>query len=386
MIPLMKVFMPAGVGEKVKEVLYSGYVGQGKYVEDFERIFGEYIGNPNVLALNSCTSALKLALRLAGVEYGDKVLTVSMTCLATNTPIEELGAIPIWTEINPKTGVIDTEKLPETDVKAVIAVDLGGYPCNYDKLTAYAKSKGIKLIVDAAHSLGAEYRGENVGKQADFMCFSLQAVKVINTVDGGFLACRSKKDLERGRLLRWYGLDRRKQGRDMRHLDDIQEAGYKMNMNNLNAVIGIEQIKFIDVLLESVRRNAGFYDKYLPFVQKMEYEQSRRSSYWLYPILVENRRKFTEYMFKNGVMVSQVHRPNHKYTAFRGAYKPLPITDAFFEKLVCIPVGWWVSHGDRERIVNLTGGFYEKTKHFHYCEERGRVHRVFDNVSSGCRG
>jgi dTDP-4-amino-4,6-dideoxygalactose transaminase len=366
-IPLFKVFMPPTVMEPLAQVLASGYIGEGPQVAEFERQLAPWFGNPNILALNSGTSALQLALRLADVGPGDEVISTAMTCTATNEPIVALGAKIVWADIDPWTANIDPADVarkisPKT--KAIMCVHWGGYPCDLDELNEIAARHGLKVIEDAAHAFGAVYRGRPVGSVSDFQCFSFQAIKHMTTVDGGALVCRSESDCRRGRLLRWYGIDRTANRKDFRCEEDICEYGYKFHMNDVNASIGIEQLKYVAATLDKHRSNARMYDEAfdgLKTVRRLRYSKDRLSSYWLYTIRVKEPQAFMAHMKSAGVTVSAVHARNDKHTMFREFRAPLPGVDEFVSEQVSIPVGWWLKPEDRDRIIRAVLEYERRT-------------------------
>lgn len=357
MIPLFKVFMPESVMGPLRETLMSGYIGQGPKVEQFEKGLVPFMGTPNILSVNSGTSALHLALRLAGVERGTEVISTPMTCSATNEPILERGADIVWADIDPWTGNIDpldVERKITSKTKAIMAVHWGGYPCELEELQRIALKYNVALIEDAAHAFGATYKGRPIGGLSRFSCFSFQAIKHLTCVDGGALTCLSPDDYRRGKLLRWYGIDRETPKVDMRCEEDIKEYGYKFHMNDVAATIGIEQLNHVKGNIEKHRANAAFYDQALEGlrgVKRLHYQPDRLSSYWLYTFRVENRDLFQGFMKSKGVMVSQVHIRNDVHTAFRPFVKNLPGVTEFVREQVSIPVGWWVLPDDRKAIV-----------------------------------
>jgi len=358
-IPLFKVFMPESVMEPLREVLMSGYIGEGPRVEEFERRLAPWFGTDNVLTLNTGTSALRLALRLANAGPGDEVISTPVTCVATNEPILDSGAKVVWADIDPWTGNIDPTSVasritPRT--KAIMAVHWGGYPCELDELNALAKDKGLQLIEDACHAFGASYHRSAIGSHSDFVCFSFQAIKEITTVDGGALTCKLEKDCDRGRLLRWYGIDRRSHRKDFRCEEDIVESGYKFHMNDVAAAIGLEQLKYVSDNLARTRAHAARYDEAfanLTAARPLRYGKDRLSSYWLYTIRVRNREAFMQKARDAGIVVSQVHARNDKHTIFRESLTPLPGVDEFTREQVSIPVGWWLSDNEQDRIIQL---------------------------------
>lgn len=366
MINLFKVHAPADLDAPLLATLHSGYITQGQRVEEFEKAFGDYIGNPLVVSLNSCTSALTLALKLANVKRNDEVITTPMTCSATNLPILQFGAKPVFADIDPDTGLIDpssVEKLITPKTKAIMCCDWGGTPCDLDELRRIADSHKLVLIEDAAHAMGAEYKGRKVGSIADFTCFSLQAIKHITTGDGGMLACRKTKDYERARLLRWFGIKREADSPDSRISEDIKDPGYKFHMNDLSATLGIEQMKHVERIVASYRANALYYNRTLPAQFLKLPTHNNKSSYWVYTVILPNkvaRDKFVEYMNDKGIQVSQVHRRNDDYTVFKPYKRDLPGVTKFSRTMVCLPCHWALTAEDVALVVKHVNRFLEE--------------------------
>lgn len=343
MIPLFKVAMSPEAPAHVAEVLQSGYIGQGEQGEAFEHALQGLLGTPEPpLTVNSCTSAIDLALHLIGVGPGDAVITTPVTCTATNSPIVNRGAVPVWADVDPHTGLIDPADVarkitPRT--KAIMAVDWGGVTCDY----AVLKDFGIPVIQDAAHSLTAGIGG-------DYVCWSFQAIKHLTTGDGGALWC-PQDQLERARLLRWYGLDRRSKA-DFRCEQDITEVGYKFHMNDIAAAIGLANIGQVPEQIAATRFNAAEYNHRLPGLPGIELPRwDERSPYWLYTLLVEDRAGFIAYLADHGIASSPVHARNDKHSGFSYPNGPLPGVDHFASRNVAIPVGWWLTSEERQQII-----------------------------------
>ena len=361
-IPMHKVFMPSDVKEIInplEEVFKSGWIGEGPKVREFENLIGNFIGNNKVTALNNCTSALHMALRLADVKAGDEVISTPMTCTATNIPILHTGAKIIWTDINPKTGNIDLGSIKKkiTDkTRAIILVHWGGYPCDLEEINEIAGEKGIRVIEDAAHAIGSLYKGRMIGNHSDFACFSFQAIKHITTGDGGIIACKNKEDYEKTRLLKWYGIPREtRKPSILGHPEyDILEAGYKFHMNDISAAIGIAQFKYLDNNIAIRRRNAKIYDELShPKLKLCETKMDRNSAYWLYTLLVKDRIDFIKKLASKGIEASVVHIRNDSYSIFKHINnKNLPGLEKFTKEMICIPVGHWVTEEDADFVVN----------------------------------
>lgn len=346
-ILLFKVFISPTIDTSLLQVLHSGYIGQGTKVDEFEKKLVKRLHNPFVATVNSGTSALQLALRLANVAHGDEVISTPMTCTATNWPILAAGAKIVWADINPKDGNIDPKSIKQRitkKTKAIMCVDWGGYPCDIDAIKKYSGT--IPVIEDAAHAFGAIYKNRRVGQTADYTCFSFQAIKHLTTIDGGAITMKDRTAYERGILLRWYGIDRARRSQEDRIEIDVHDWGYKFHMNDVNAAIGLENLAFTDGILKKHRSNAAYYKQTLrglPHVRLLKENPNFISSYWLFTLLVDNRPAFSQYMRSKSIMVSQVHRRNDTHPVVQQFKTSLPGVDAFTREMVCIPVGWWLT-------------------------------------------
>lgn len=346
--------MSKQVIKPLEKTLLSGYIGQGSQVDKFEKKLKTFIGNPYVLTVNSGTSALQLALRLSNVRMGDEVISTPMTCTASNWPILAQGATIVWADIDPTTGNIDPISIAKRiskRTKAIMAVDWGGYPCDIKTIKNIAGD--IPVIEDAAHALGSVYQNKKVGTTADFTCFSFQAIKHLTTGDGGMVTVLSKKLYEKGKLLRWYGIDRDHRSQHERIEIDVVDWGYKFHMNDINATIGLENIKHIKSILLKHRDNAAFYKSALSKLNNITLLAEKKnylSSYWLFTIRVKHVHAFIQFMNDRNIMVSQVHRRNDSHPIVKRFTYPLPGVDEFTSEMVCIPVGWWVTKSQRKYI------------------------------------
>ena len=357
MIPLVKPFIaPSEVMmPEIEKILYSGYIAEGEKVYEFERSFGEYVDNPNVLSLNSGTAALHIALMLAGVGPDDEVISTALTAEPTNVAIKLVGAKVVWADVDPATGLIAPQSIrqkisPRT--KAIIVVHYAGMVCDMDRINAIAADAGIPVIEDAAHAMGSGYNGKPVGSNSEYTCFSLQAIKHLTTIDGGFISLKDATQLSDGRKLRWFGLDKK----IPRLQNDIRFPGYKYHMNNVNATIGLVQMRYIDRIVNSHKENGRYYDQQLqgiPGITVIPYYADTEPAYWLYTMKVENRAGFIKMMEENGIMASELHLRNDRHSVFAESECELPALNDFYSRFVHIPCGWWVDDTERERIVAL---------------------------------
>lgn len=353
--------MDQSVDAKIGEVLHSGFIGQGPRVDEFEARLRDFLGVPYVVTTNSGTSALHLAYRLAGIERGSKVISTPMTCAATNMPLLERGAKIIWADVDRRSGNIDPSSVDRKispNTKAIVCVHFGGYPCDMEWLQAIALENDVPIIEDAAHAFGSESRGK-IGSHSDFVAFSFQAIKTLTTIDGGALVCKREEDYRRAKLLRWYGMDREDKTRlELRCEADVAEHGYKFHMNDVNATIGIANLASVDDRIRTARENADFYDseidrRRLNRVAKTERSLHSRSSFWLYPVLVEDPALFIAFMKSREIHASQVHLRNDVHSCF-SAFKVdnLAGLEWWADHNVSIPVGAWVGEEDRAKIID----------------------------------
>jgi len=351
MIRLFKVWMAEDVDNYILPVLHSGYIGEGPKSKEFETKFGEFIKNPNTVLVNSGTSAITLALKLANIGYGDKIISTANTCLSTNMAVLSIGAVPVWADIL-KDGTLDPYDVEErltSDIKAILCMDWGGTPCMLDELKLLAEEHNIPLIEDACQSVGSSYNGVPIGSHADYVAFSFQAIKHLTTVDGGALAINTNdEDVYKAVMLRWFGLDRAK-GADMRCNQDPPLSGYKWQTNDVLSSIGLANLNGLQDRLDIVRENAEYYNERFDYHPPKE----RQSGYWLYTIFVNDVQRFIRYMKDYGVECSQVHDRNDTKTIFKDSVTNLPGVDWFDKHHVCIPVGWWVTKKEREYIGDL---------------------------------
>lgn len=357
MLPLVKPYFPPkeALMPELEKIIYSGYVAEGQPVYDFEREFQKYIGNPFSLALHSGTDALHLAFILAGIRPGDEVISTPMTAEPTNTSIAMVGGKVVWGDVDPRNGLLDPKSVRSliTDkTKAIVLVHYAGMVCDMDEFNKISEEFNIPVIEDAAHALGSRYDGKMVGNNSPFTIFSLQAIKHMTTVDGGFLCVKNQENLDRARRLRWFGLDKKRS----RLENNITEVGYKYGMNNVNATIGLVQMQYVNEVIGRYIDNGHFYDRELAGIDDIKivkYNHNTEASYWLYTMLVDRREDFIKMMEANGITASPLHHRSDTHSIFKESMRELPNMEKWYSNFVHIPCGWWVSDEDRNHIVEL---------------------------------
>lgn len=325
--------------EEVVSSMKSGWLGTGPKVERFEHDFAAYKGVKSAAALNSCTAALHLSLLAAGVKNGDEVITTPMTFCATVNAIIHSGATPVLADIDPSSMNIDPEQVeskitPKT--KVILPVHLAGRPCDMDALTNIANVYGLKVIEDCAHAIETEYKGLKAGTIGDFGCFSFYATKNLATGEGGMVLAGREEDISLIKVLGIHGMSKdawkRFNDEGFKHYQ-VVECGFKYNMMDLQAAIGIHQLSKIE---QSWQRRQEIWNTYreafsgLPVTCPPEPEPNTRHALHLYTILVDEERtgmardRFLEFMTAQniGVGVHYLSIPEHPYYQRQLGVKP----------------------------------------------------------------
>jgi len=335
------------------------WIGEGPKVKEFEEQLKDALEVPYCVALNSGTAALRLALAICDVGPGDEVITVAQTCTATNTPILEQFATPVFADIQYETGNLDPSDVEHRiteRTKAVMCVHWAGYPCSLDEIRAVADRHGLPVIQDGAHAFGARYKGLPVALTSDFFMTSFQAIKQLTCGDGGLLAVRTQQDYDEARRRRWFGIDRvnRVPRLDGYSFWDQSEVGYKMHMNDVSASIGLGNLDQIQGLLAERAMIARLYREELadvPGVTLFESREDRVSANWLFTMHVERRDDFCRMMADKGVEVSVVHIRNDLHSIFGPRRSDLPNTDRYEETNISIPLHNHLDENDVAYVI-----------------------------------
>jgi perosamine synthetase len=363
-ISLFKPYVNDKAIALVTQTLQSGWVGEGPKVREFEEKIGARVGTKFPVAVNSGTSALHLAVLLAGVRPEDEVITTAQTMLATTTAILMAGARPVYADVEYSTGNLaagDIARRVTEKTRAILAVDWGGYPCDWDAILEVARAHNLAVIEDAAHALGAFYKGKPVGSVAPITCFSFQAVKHLTTGDGGLVCVSTPEDYERAVQLRWFGIDRFKRRPSILGEPEwnVTELGYKYQMNDVAAAIGLGNLKDLDWILQRRHQIVAEYRDVLanvPGVQLFERRPDRQSADWLFSIHVERRESFCKMMAARDIMVSVVHLRIDRNSLCGGEHDDLPDLARFTETHISLPLHPYLSDEDVQQVIDAVRG------------------------------
>jgi len=352
-IVLFHPFIPKEAKDEILDTLNSRWIGQGPKVARLETLFSkaESDGHPT-LAVGSGTDALHLAYRLCDVDEHAEVIAPVFTCTATNIPFLYERATIKFVDIETTSMNIDVgaiERLITDRTKAIVVVHFGGMPCNLDELNRLEKTYGIPVIQDGAHAFGLRWRGHPMAHWSRYTMYSLQAIKHITTGDGGMLVINSPDTdlVKKAQRLRWFGIDRdKKQGGIWEN--DITEVGYKYQMTDLGACVGIAGLKHADWLLEHRRKLLACYERQLQGIPGITYfagsvlNKGLHYSHaaWLCTILAERRIDLQRKLYEKGIETNQVHYRNDRYSIFKKFVKrgEFPNMDSVENDYLTLPI------------------------------------------------
>jgi perosamine synthetase len=339
----------------VSNVLASGHLSEGEMVRRFEQALQDKFGMRNCVAVNSGTSALHLALVLAGVEAGDEVILPAQTFVATGLAVLYCGAKPVFADIGMDGNIsVEDVLLKITDkTRAVIAVSWGGNPCGLADLSYSCRANGVPLIQDNAHALGATYEGSPLSRFRGFSCYSFQAIKQVTCGDGGLLTC-DDWDYGRAKRLRWFGIDRENDKADEtgERVYNLKEIGYKYHMNDYSASLGLGNLNGFEKRQARVKEIAKRYcEELVGDIGMVLPDKKEGCSYWLMDAVVDRRSDFVRAMKDRGVPASVVHVGIDRNEIF-GGLQDLPVQRYWDEHHVCLPIHSSLTDEDVELVID----------------------------------
>lgn len=345
------------------EVLRSGQIATGPYVEQFRAAFAGLVGNPRTVTVNDMSNAMAIALRLAGVEAGHEVITSPFSCLSTNAPLGMSGARLLWADIDPDTATLDVasvERLITSKTRAVVLYHVAGYPGPAKALLELCQARGgIALIEDCDNALGATIDGRPAGSFADYAVYSFYPNRQINAIDGGALSVRTDEEFDRAMRLRKYGIDPARFRDKLGEIDptvDVPELGWAAVLNNLSSAIGYVQLDGLGDRLCRTRSNAERLRGHLsglPGIELVQPLQGAVPAYWAVLLRAERRDALMRALKARGVAASKLHHRNDDYSGFQASRSCVPGVDSFMASVLALPCGWWLDEGAIDRIAEL---------------------------------
>jgi len=366
---------------EVLDVLKSGWVTTGPKVKLFEREFAEYIGCKHAIAVNSCTAALHLALEAIGIQEGDEIITSPMTFAATSEVIRYFKARPVFVDIDSKTMNLDSglvENIVQRrfesgfgrKLKAIIPVHYGGFPCDMDVLMALASKYNLRIVEDAAHAFPTLYKRKMIGTLGDITCFSFYATKNITTGEGGMITTENEEYADRMRIMSLHGISKdawKRYTAEGSWYYEIVAPGYKYNLTDIAAGLGVAQLKKADAFL---KRRIQIADRYRGAFQGLneldlppanEGTEGTTHSWHLYvirlnlPRLQIDRNKFVDELRRRGIGTSVHFIPLHIHPYYRETYgyqpDDFPVAFETYQRIISLPIYARMTDGDVERVI-----------------------------------
>lgn len=356
MIPLFKPHMPEL--NDIFNILYSGELTSGVYMNKFEAGLRDYFKNDNLLVVNSFSNAIYITLRTLGLKYGDEVIASPMGCLASLQPYLDHGIRIQWGDIDPNTGTLSPDsviKKISKKTKAIIHNHFCGYPGYVNEINAIGKKYNILVINDCIEAFGSKYGDTIIGNDgADATVFSFGPVRILNTIEGGAIIFKDNANYYKAKLIRDLGIDRKDFRDNINEINknyDVKQVGFSGMMNEINAYIGFCQLKYINGIIDKHFENACLWDEifknnsiYMPV-----YNKNTTPNYWVYGLFADNKIEAIQYFRDRGFYASGVHINLNRYSIF-GEREKLIGVEKFYERFLAVPCGWWINSEEREKM------------------------------------
>lgn len=369
-IPVFKPHIDAATLKAATDALAMGWLGMGSYVKEFEEALAAYLGltDKYVVAVNTGMSALHLGLLIAGVAPGDEVITPSFNNIADFQAIKAAGAEPVFCDIREDDLGIDVDKAAELigpRTKAIIGMDYDGLPCRLDELHALAQVRGLRVIHDAAHSLGSRYKGRKIGRFGDLVMFSFDPVKTITCIDGGALVVNTREEVERLHRYRLLGMDQsasRMYANSRAWTYDVATPGFRYHLANLHASIGLSQLAKLDEFIPTRQRACRLYSERLrplPGVLVPQTDFTDVAPFVYYIRVLDGRREALIAALKEQGIDTGIHWiPGHQFRYLRDCRRgDLRVTERVGTEILTLPLHSYMEARTVRRVTDAIAAF-----------------------------
>jgi len=367
-----KPFISEEEVDEIVDTVRSGWISMGPKTIRFENKFNEYIGAKKSVAVSSWTAAGHLSLEAFGINEGDEVILPTMTFPATAEIVCYFKAKPVMVDVDEDTLNISLEAIEKAitpKTKAIIPVHYAGQPCDLDEIHAIAKKHNLKVLEDAAHSLPAKYKGKKIGTISDVTCFSFYATKTLSTGEGGMICTNNEEIAERVKIMRLHGINRdawKRYTESGSWYYEVVAPGYKYNFTDLQASLGLPQLKKVDAMWESRKRIAAKYTevlKDLDIIQLHTIKPDRDSSWHLYPIrlhldrLTKNRAQIINELRERNIGVGVHFMPVHQHLYYSETFNlsdaDYPVASAAFPRLMSLPIYPGMTDENVDKVIDV---------------------------------
>lgn len=357
---------------EITDTVRSGWLSMGPKTIRFEQEFNKYIGAKRSVAVSSWTAAGHLTLEAFGIEKDDEVILPTMTFPATAEIVCYFGAKPVIVDVDEDTLNISLEEIEKSitpKTKAIIPVHYGGQPCDMDEILELAKKYNLRVLEDAAHSLPAYYKGKKIGTLSDVTCFSFYATKTLSTGEGGMICTNNEEIAERTAIMRLHGINRdawKRYSESGSWYYEVVAPGYKYNFTDLQASLGLPQLKKVEVMWEWRKKIAARYTevfKDFDLITLHTIKPDRESSWHLYPVklnlemLTKNRAQLIDELKKHNIGIGVHFMPVHQHLYYQKTFnlddKDFPVSSATFPRLMSLPIYPGMTDESIEKVISV---------------------------------
>lgn len=360
--------------DQVKEAFDYGYFGHAQKVEQFEEEIAMVcqVEPDMVAAVNNGTNAIFLSLLAAGIGPGDEVIVPSMTFVATFQAVSMTGAVPVACDVYANDLLINIEDAeahitPRT--RAIIPVHYCGNLCNMDRLLALGQSKNIRIIEDAAHCFGGTYRGRPVGSYSDIACFSFDSIKVISCGEGGAIVSHDKELIRRIKLQRLLSMDKQLHPmapNGVRMDYEVAMHGQRCHMSNINAAIGLAQLKKLDGFIARRREICRRYKAGMGSLRELQLMDIRYDEIvpFMFIVRVKNGKRdaLKAFLCEHDIESAIKYVPSHLFTLYRSKETACPVTEQAFAEILELPLHCRLTDEDVDRVIRAVNAFWEHSE------------------------
>lgn len=370
MIPVQKPYLGQEELEAVGKVFDTRWLGLGSVTKEFEDKLSEFLGVKHVIAVNTGTSALHIALDALNLKPGDEVILPSLTFVAAVQSILAVGARPVFCEIYPDTLNIDIDdafRRATARTKVIMPVHYGGAVCEMDDLLPLARKRNIQVVEDAAHAFGSTYKGRQVGTLGDITCFSFDPIKNITCGEGGAIATDNDEIARKVTPKRILGIDNDTWSRYRNQRNwfyEVVTQGYRYHLPNINAAIGLEQFKRFDAFKARKQAIVRSYNEAFKNVGALSLLQHNLDEmfpfFYIVRVLNKKRDALMNYLKEKGIGTGVHYIPNHLQPIFADCRVPLPVTEQVFEEIVTLPLYFEMSDLDVSKVIESVQNFFEE--------------------------
>lgn len=368
MIPVQRPHLGPEELDAVSRVFDSRWLGMGAVTREFEEALKPYVGARHVIAVNTGTSALHLALDALGLKRGDEVVVPSLTFVACIQAIRATGATPVFCEVGLSTLTMDVNDALDAmtgRTRVIMPVHYGGEVCDMDGLMAAAHDRGITVVDDAAHAFGSTYRGRLVGQLADVSCFSFDPIKNITCGEGGAVTTDNDDLAQKMIPKRILGIDNDTWARYRNQRSwayQVVTPGWRYHLSNINAAIGLAQLKRFDQYRSRKREIVRRYDDVFRTIEGLGVIEHHLADtfpfFYIVRVLSDRRDALVNHLKERGVATGVHYIPNHLHPLFSDQKRSLPLTERLYREIVTLPLYYEMTDSDVETVIDGVRGFF----------------------------